>query len=102
MINDNNMGGAEKAASFLKSLANKNRLMILCELSTGEKSVTQIIEKTGIAQTSVSQHLAKLKQEGIVSFRRDHRILYYSISNDAVLDIMSILYDLFCKDDDNL
>ena len=90
---------AERAASFLKGLANKDRLMILCELSQGEKNVTALIEATGIAQTSMSQHLNKLKDEDIVTFRRNHRTLYYSISNPHVFDIMGTLYEAFCKED---
>ncbi len=90
---------SEQVANFLKSFANQSRLLILCELVEGEKSVSQIMEQTGIAQTSASQHLSKLKQEGIVSFRRDHRTLYYSISNNAALEIMQVLHKEFCADE---
>ena len=62
----------------------------------GEKSVTQLIEATSLPQTSMSQHLSKLKEENIVTFRRDHRTLYYSIKNEAILKIMDILYHEFC------
>lgn len=86
-----------KAAAFLKGLASHHRLHILCQLAEGEKSVTELIEATSIAQTSMSQHLSKLKEENIVSFRRDHRILYYSIDNAAILKIMDILYHEFCE-----
>lgn len=91
---DNN---AEKAADFLSGLASAHRLRILCQLATGEKIVTDLIEETGIAQTSMSQHLGKLKDEGIVSFRREHRTLYYSICSPLALEIMSVLYNHFCK-----
>lgn len=90
---------ADRAAGFLKGLANPDRLMILCQLAEGEKSVGALIEATGIAQTSMSQHLAKLKAEGIVDFRRDHRTLYYRISHEAALTIMRTLYDSFCKEE---
>ena len=89
---------ADEAAGFLKGLANPQRLMILCQLAEGEKSVSALIAATGIAQTSMSQHLNKLKDEGIVDFRRDHRTLYYRIAHDAVLKIMQTLYDSFCKE----
>ncbi len=89
---------ADEAAGFLKGLANPQRLMILCQLAEGEKSVSALIAATGIAQTSMSQHLNKLKDEGIVDFRRDHRTLYYRIAHDAVLKIMLTLYDSFCKE----
>lgn len=88
---------ADGAASFLKGLASPHRLLILCQLADGEKNVSALIETTGIAQTSMSQHLAKLKEEGIVTFRRDHRTLYYSIQSDPVLEIMDILHTSFCK-----
>lgn len=88
---------ANIVANFLKGLASPHRLLILCELATGEKSVSELICATGMAQTSMSQHLSKLKEEDIVVFRRDHRTLFYSIDNDAVLKIMDILYHEFCK-----
>jgi len=88
---------ADIAADFMSGLANVHRLRILCELAQGERSVTAIIEATGIAQTSASQHLAKLKKEGIVDFRREHRTLHYFIADPAVVDIMAILYTKFCK-----
>lgn len=95
---------AEKAgiaASFLKGIASPHRLAILCELATSEKNVTELIEATGIAQTSMSQHLNKLKDEQIVTFRRDHRTLYYTIDHPAVLKIMDVLYHEFCNDKEN-
>jgi DNA-binding transcriptional ArsR family regulator len=85
-------------AGFLKGLANQDRLLVLCELAEGEKSVSELIDATGIAQTSMSQHLSKLKAENIVSFRREHRTLYYYISNDAAQDVMGVLYKHFCKE----
>lgn len=88
---------ALKAASFLKGIASQHRLLILCQLAEGEKSVTQLIGATGMAQTSMSQHLSKLKEEKIVTFRRDHRTLYYSIDSEAVLNIMDVLYHEFCE-----
>ncbi len=91
-------GKADNAAEFLSGLANTHRLLILCELANGERNVSALIEATGIAQTSMSQHLAKLKKEGIVDFRREHRMLYYFVADPAVLQIMSILYEKFCQD----
>tara|TARA_R110000868_G_scaffold189695_2_gene432961 strand:+ start:12806 stop:13009 length:204 start_codon:yes stop_codon:yes gene_type:complete len=67
-------------------------------LAEGEKSVTEMIESTGIAQTSMSQHLLKLKNENIIRFRREHRTLYYSICNDEAVAIMKILYNKYCKE----
>ena len=93
-----NQENAIRAAGFLKGLASKHRLQILCQLVEGEKSVSELIASTEIAQTSMSQHLLKLKTEEIVTFRRDHRTLYYTIKNDAVHKIMDVLYDEFCKE----
>lgn len=87
---------ADSAASFLKGLANTQRLLILCQLVDGEKAVSDLIEATQIPQTSMSQHLSKLKQEGIVTFRREHRTLFYRIDNGTVLKIMDVLYQEFC------
>lgn len=87
-----------RVSDFLKGLANPDRLLILCQLSEGEKNVTALIKATGIAQTSMSQHLNKLKEERIVSYRREHRTLYYSISHDAVRDVMAVLYKHFCEE----
>lgn len=90
--------GVDQAEAFLKSLASKHRLLILCKLAEyGEMSVTEIIEQTGLKQTSVSQHLAKLKAEGIIAFRREHRTLYHFIDDRNALDVMQILYEAFCK-----
>lgn len=87
----------DRAAGFLKGLASPHRLMILCQLAEGEKSVTELIEATGLAQTSMSQHLNKLKDEGIVTFRRDHRTLYYRIENETAFKVMSVLHEEFCS-----
>ena len=96
MIDMQDKAGA--VADLLKGLASPHRLLILCQLVEGEKSVTELIEATGIPQTSMSQHLSKLKKEEIVTFRRDHRTLYYSIISEPVLQIMNVLYDTFCKE----
>lgn len=70
--------------------------MIFCQLSQGEKNVTSLIESTGLSQTAVSQHLKKLKKEGLIDFRREHRELFYSITSQDVLKIMDALYDIYC------
>ena len=87
---------AAAVASFLKGLANADRLLVLCALAEGERNVTQLMEATGIAQTSMSQHLAKLREEGIVDFRREHRQLFYFIGHQAANDVMAVLYRHFC------
>jgi ArsR family transcriptional regulator len=89
----------DAAADFLKGLASPHRLLILCELADGERNVSDLIAATGIAQTSMSQHLAKLKAAGIVGVRREHRSLFYFIANTAARDVMATLYSHFCKKD---
>lgn len=98
---ENMQENAKAAASFLKGIASTHRLLILCELATGEKSVTELIEATGMPQTSMSQHLSKLKEEKIVTFRRDHRVLFYRIDNQAVIKIIDVLYREFCQEKNN-
>lgn len=92
---------AEKVAGFLKGLASPHRLLILCELSAGERSVAALIEATGLPPTSMSQHLAKLKEENIVSFRREHRTLYYFIADRAATKVMQVLFENFCAEIDS-
>jgi len=91
---------AAGAAALLSGLANPHRLMILCSLVEGEQSVGALIAATGVAPTSMSQHLNKLKEEGIVAARREHRTLFYSITHPAARDLMAVLHAHFCGKDD--
>lgn len=88
---------ADRVAGFLKGLGNPQRLLVLCWLAEGEKNVTELTDLTGVPQTSMSQHLARLKEEGIVAVRRDHRNLYYRIDNPAALELMQVLRRHFCQ-----
>ena len=90
---------AAGAAAFLSGLASPHRLMILCELVEGERTVGELIAATGLPPSSMSQHLGKLKAEGIVEARRDHRTLHYAIVHPAVMATMAVLRDHFCKED---
>lgn len=81
----------QEAASFLKGLASEHRLSILCALAGGERCVSDLQSETGLPQTSVSQHLLKLKDEGIVNFRREHRTLYYYICDETAKKILKVL-----------
>jgi DNA-binding transcriptional ArsR family regulator len=87
---------AEDAAAMMKSLANPGRLMTLCLLVDGEKSVAELAERLGTRQPNVSQQLARLRLEGLVSPRRDGRAVYYSIADDRVRIILESLYGAFC------
>lgn len=89
---------AAEAESFLKALANRHRLMVLCELHKGELSVTKLQEAIGLSQSSLSQHLARLRQDRLVKTRRASQTIYYSLANDNVSRIIGILYEMFCAE----
>ena len=90
---------AAEAATFLKALSHEGRLMILCHLSSGEKSVTTLEELLGARQAAVSQQLARLRSEGLVSARRDGKAIYYSILDPKAGAIMALVYEMFCGPD---
>ena len=85
-----------EAARFLKSLAHRDRLKLLCCLVEAELSVSELEQQVGISQSAMSQHLLRLKSEGILSSRRDGRQIFYSIADPLVLQIVSLLYGRFC------
>jgi len=87
---------AHDAAAFLKTLAHEGRLMILCHLGSGEKSVGQMEDLLGIRQAAVSQMLARLREEGLVSTRRDGKTIYYSLADDNTSRVIGLLYEIFC------
>ncbi len=89
----------DRAASFLKSLAHRDRLKVLCVLLDAELPVAVIEAQVGASQSAVSQHLARLKEEEIVKARRDGRQVLYSIADPTVLAMIDILYQRFCADD---
>jgi ArsR family transcriptional regulator len=94
---------SEHAAAFLKALAHEGRLLILCHLNTGEKSVTELEKLLGQRQAAVSQQLARLRMEGLVRSRRDGKTIYYSLGDDRAQRMIGLLYDMFCapKDDES-
>ena len=92
---------AREATAFLKTLANENRLMVLCHLAQGEKSVTELERLLGIRQPNLSQQLARLRAEGLVKTRRDAKSIYYSLDSTEVTMVIQLLYQLFCAEDDS-
>lgn len=90
---------AAEAESFLKALANRHRLMVLCELHKGELSVTRLQETIGLSQSSLSQHLARLREDKLVKTRRESQTIYYSLANENVSRVIGLLYELFCAED---
>ena len=90
---------AEAAAAYLKTLAHEGRLMILCHLGSGEKSVGELEEALGLRQAAVSQMLARLRDEGLVTTRRDGKTIFYSLADENTAEVIALLYRLFCAPD---
>jgi DNA-binding transcriptional ArsR family regulator len=90
---------AAEAETFLKALANRQRLMILCELHKGERSVSAIQSAIGLSQSALSQHLARLRDDNLVITRRESQTIYYSLGNPNVSRMIALLYELYCQDD---
>ncbi len=93
------MDNALRASNFLKAISHEGRLMILCHLASGEKSVTELEELLSARQAAVSQQLSRLRFEGLVTPRREGKAIYYSLTDDRPKQIMEVVYDLFCRDD---
>ena len=87
---------AGQACRLMKVLANADRLMILCQLSQGEKRVGELEELLGIVQPTLSQQLTVLRSEELVSTRREGKSIYYQLTSPKALAIMQVLYDQFC------
>lgn len=88
---------AETAARFLKLMANPNRLIILCHLVDAEMSVSELNSHLPLSQSALSQHLALLRNSGLVRTRRDQQTIYYSLASEEVHAVMAALYEQFCK-----
>jgi DNA-binding transcriptional ArsR family regulator len=87
---------ASQAADTLKSLSNKWRLLILCQLVKGEKSVGELLEIIDLSQSALSQHLAVLREADLVSTRRESQSIYYFLKGDEVSTILAALYQVYC------
>jgi DNA-binding transcriptional ArsR family regulator len=88
---------AGKAATFLKALGHENRLMILCLLCERPRTVSELEDLLALSQATVSQHLARLRQEGLVDTRRDGRAITYSIADETTSRFIQAIYDKFCR-----
>ena len=91
------VGNAKRASDFLKALAHESRLLMLCILAEGEKSVSELEDLLNLRQPTVSQQLARLRADGLVSTRRDGKVIYYSLASDEARTIIGAIYDVFCK-----
>ena len=90
---------ADRASALMKTLGHKDRLMILCHLADGEKSVGQIADLLEISQSPLSQHLSRMRKEGLVGTRRDAQTIFYSLEADDAAKIIECLYGLYCAKD---
>lgn len=88
---------AQEASEVLKAMAHEGRLLILCMLLDGEKTVGEIEDAVGLAQATVSQHLSRLRLDRLLASRREGRLIYYRINDDRVSAIISTLHQQFCK-----
>ena len=95
------MRNAFDASNFLKAISHEGRLMILCHLASGEKSVTELERLLSARQAAVSQQLSRLRFEGLVTPRRDGKAIYYSLADNRAIRILDVVYDIFCNGDDH-
>ena len=89
-------GNISKASALLKAMCNQTRLEILCKLAEGEMSVGALTEGSGLTQSGLSQHLGRLRRDGLVATRRDRQTIYYSVKSDEVQSVLNALYGLYC------
>ncbi len=87
---------AGRASSLMKTLGHKDRLMILCHLADGEKSVGEIADLLEISQSPLSQHLSRMRKEGLVDTRREAQTIYYTLKSGEAARIVEVLYEMFC------
>jgi ArsR family transcriptional regulator len=88
---------ANEACQLLKTLGNSDRLLLICEISRGERCVGELQDRLGIQQPTLSQQLTILRNEGLVNTRRDGKQIFYSLSSTKALDILNALYKSYCK-----
>jgi DNA-binding transcriptional ArsR family regulator len=90
---------ADGVAALLKAMGNGRRLMVLCKLvEHGEMNVTDLAREVALSQSALSQHLAKMRDEGLVAFRREGQTLWYRIADPRTEVLLATLYQLYCKD----
>src|SRR5512140_1789 len=87
---------AAEAAKLLRAIGNERRLMILCQLTEGERSVGELLPLLGLSQSALSQHLAVLREEGVVATRRDGQSIWYRIADPAAMRVVATLAEIFC------
>jgi len=93
---DDLRANAHKASELLKAMSNEKRLMILCYLASGEKAVGEMEKLVGLSQSALSQHLARLRRDGLVKTRRSSQTIYYSLAGGEAQSIMETLHGIYC------
>lgn len=88
---------AGKAAALLKTLGHECRLMILCNLLDGEKTVTELNQEVPLSQSALSQHLARLRHEDLVAVRKEAQMVYYRLKSDHVIRVIETLHGIYCE-----
>ena len=96
---DRMLVNAVTASNFLKAISHEGRLMILCHLVSGEKSVSELESLLSTRQAAVSQQLSRLRLEGLVEPRREGKTIFYRLADDRPRKMLELVYELFCKDD---
>jgi ArsR family transcriptional regulator, virulence genes transcriptional regulator len=90
---------AGEAVTLLKAMANEARLLVLCHLAeSGELSVGALVDRVGLSQSALSQHLAKLREEGLVATRKEAQTVFYSVCDPKAGQLLALLHDLFCPE----
>ena len=88
---------AARAAAMMAALSHEVRLRVLCDLVTGERTAGQLVERSGLSQSALSQHLGRLREEGLVATRRQGQSIFYRIANPDAARILSVLHEIYCK-----
>jgi ArsR family transcriptional regulator, virulence genes transcriptional regulator len=88
---------AEEAAGLLRALSHGARLKVLCELVAGERSVGELVRASGLGQSALSQHLARLREDGLVATRREAQTIYYRVTDPKVQQLVTLLTELYCR-----
>lgn len=88
---------AAQASHFLRNIANEKRLLTLCQLMEGERSVGTLADVVGLSQSALSQHLNRLRQDGLVETRREGQTIYYRLADPRIEPLIRLLYEQFCK-----
>ena len=88
---------AGEAASMLRALSHEARLLVLCELAGGERTAGELVARSGLSQSALSQHLTKLRDEGLVTTRREAQSIFYRIADKRAARLLGVLHEIYCK-----